>query len=1178
MQHKDHMAEEKRIGGLARYFVEYRQVGWLFLLAAVVWGVVSYFNLAQQEDPIIPNRWSVLITQFPGATAAQVEELVTKKLEKKITELSCIEETKSISRAGVSTINVLLRYAPQHLIDQQWEKIRAKVQEVTLPEGAEPPFLDTDFGNTITLLLAVTSENTPDAEVLARAEMVKGIVADLRHGETNLTDRATLVAFLPPAVSAAYRLEAMKYFNNFFVRNDVGRDWQRYVGSSVLVIDFATKLTRPELHAKLLDFYRQLFGSDGEVHPDLGDPILLMSGDDVVAALAGARRPLHSYRELEKITERLEDDLKLLADVGKVAIVGNVPETIYLRSSQKSRSAYELSPEDLRQAIAGRNAVIPGGFLRTEGQIFPVTVSGAYVSEYDLGQVVVGIKGADRLPVYLRDVFDVQRGYVNPIPYSVDVLDRNLGGALERKRTVLLSVEMKDGSDINKFAVVVGEELQRFESGLPPGVKIIRLSDQQESVVARIHHFGKCFAEAVLVVVIVCLFLMDWRSALIVALAIPLTVCMTLGGMYLCKIPLHQISIASLIIALGMLVDDPIVATDAINRELYHGQPRETAAWLGPYKLRRAIFFGTIINIVAFLPLALLKGDSGSFIFALPVVVAIALISSRIVSMTFVPLLGYYLLRGQKGLEEGGDVRPFFLFKPVDMALLGALPRYKAILGFGMRYVWVPVAIGYGLLLVTLPFGALLEQQFFPPADRRQVLLDIELPKAASIAQTRHVCDEVVKILEKRPEIESAGVFIGGNAPRFYCSLDIRDPTENLAQVLINTRSAEDVREMIGGLQSELDRSVVGARCLLKQLDQGPAIDAPIQIRLMGANLDALRSLADQVVGELRRAGGYKIFDDLGYRVPEIEVKVNQDRANILGVENPAIGETLKSAFGSLRVTELREGDHLVPVVIRLQDEERNEIEKLKWLYVYTALRRLVPLDSFAGLTIRPEYPAIPHFNKLRCVTVKAYAPFGQMPATILAKARGAIDGIAKPYGYRLQYAGEDKELRESQADMNKVMAISLSLIALTMVVQFKSVMKSVVVMLVVPLGLIGALLGLLTTGSPFGFMALLGIVSLAGVIVSHIIVLSDYVEEARAEGCVLEEALTKAGLVRLRAVLVTVLATVGGLIPLFLTGGPLWEPLASVHIFGLLLATLLTLVMLPILYYIFCAKLKWFK
>ncbi|MBK9139690.1 MAG: efflux RND transporter permease subunit [Verrucomicrobia bacterium] len=1177
----------RRLGGLARYFVEHREVGWMALIAVLVWGWVSYGRLAQQEDPEIPDRRALLVTHWPGATAGKVEQLVTQKLEDKLNELEAVEEIKSQSRFGVSIIHITLRSAPESVVEQQWDKFRARIAGAELPAGCHAPVLDTDFGDTITLLYGITSPPASDAECRARAHLIRTRLAALRS-DSGSTGRAAAFAFFPPDVARSFRENLQRKFLSELTARGLGDDERLAAGESFILVDFRARADAAALRAFMADFRRSVAGSDGELHPDFGGGVILMENEDPYPSIRATTPPRYSYRDLERVADALADDLKQVASVGRVRKIGNVPERVYLLFSAPNLEGYRLVPDDVIAAIATRNAVIPGGVFRAEGQNFPVQLSGEFTNELHLLDAIVAIAGgrsptgarAPTMPVYLRDLFEVRRGYENPIQFHVDVLQRDHPEApLTAHRSVLLAVEMKAGHVIGRFNEEVGAVVRALEPPrLPEGVRIVTLSDQPTAVRGRVHQFMKCFLEAVVVVVLVALFLMDWRSAAIVATAIPLTIAMTLGGMGVLDVPLHQISIAALIIALGMLVDDPVVASDGINRELAHGQARDTAAWLGPWKLRRAILFGTVINIVAFLPLVLLPADKGAFIVALPVVVTLALVSSRIVSMTFIPLLGWYWLRGQKGLEAGGEVRRFPLFRPVDRALVALLPRYQALLRAALDNPWRAIGVAFGLFVLSFGLTPFFGAQFFPPAERNQLLVDIELPESASIAQTGEACAAVVQVLARHPEVRSAAMFVGGTAPRFYYNVAPREPGNHLGQFLINTWRAEDVPPLLVALRAELDQEIAGARCVVKQLEQGPPVETPIQLRLSGDDLDTLRRLADDVAAILRDAGGYKVHDDLGRRMPTLVIEIDQQRANTLGISNRQIGRVAQAAFHEIPVTELREGDHLVPVVIRQRIEERNEAERIRTLYVRSVRDEVVPLDNFASVNLRPEYANIAHFNQLRAVTVKAFSRFGELPSRVLDRARPQLRALALPAGYRLDFAGEEKELRESRAEMGGVMLVSLSLIALAMVIQFSSVTKSLVVMLTVPLGLIGAFIGVTLFRAPMGFMALLGIVSLAGVIVSHIIVLSDFIEEARAEGMELKEALVQAGLVRLRAVLVTVLATVGGLIPLALTGGELWRPLTAVHICGLLLATLLTLVMLPVLYYVFCARLKWIK
>lgn len=1167
-------------GGLARYFVEHRQVAWLFLVATLVMGWVAYSRLPQQEDPRIPFRGAIVVTRWDGATASKIEDLVTRKLEKKISELESLEKIKSESRAGISLIQIEIKSAPQGRLDVEWDKLRAKLNEVSLPAGAGKPHLDADFGLPKTLVFAIASEPVGDGELAARAALIRERLRGLRVDgmrAVSLSGGRSAVAFFPaPATSRGARLEQLRRFSAFLQNDGLGSDIRTAAGESFLLVDFQTKRTAAELDDALARFERILRGSDREAHADAW-PALVLAGDaDPLPLLRQRSPPRHGYRSLEKVAEEFEDRLKQVGSVGKTEVYGSVKEVINLRFTPASSSGYKLDIAGVTNAVAARNSIVVSGALSSDGRDFPVQFSGEYRSERDLLGTVVGT-GRDGRPIYARDLFDIERGYENPIPFRVETLTRVRGvEALVPLRSVILTVEMKDGQIIQNFDRAVRAATETFTPELPPGVRIERVSDQPRSVQERVSTLLRSFFEALVVVVIVSLLLMDWRSALVVALAVPLTLSMTLAGLWILGIPIHQLSIAALIISLGMLVDDPVVATDGINREMASGHGKIVSAWLGPYRLRRAILFGTIINVFAFLPMVLLPSDVGAFVFALPVGVSLSLIASRIVSMTFVPLLGSYLLRGQKGLEEGGEVRRFPIFRWVDQFMLSMLPRYQRLLENSIAHPYRALAVGAGALLASFALVPLIGKQFFPSADRNQFLIDVRLPEAANIAQTNQVMAPIREALRHDNRVVNAALFIGGSTPRFYYNIESFPAQASVASVLVNTRSAKDTPGIIRDLRAKFDAEVAGARIIVKPLEQGPPVGAPIQVRLSGEDRDVLRGLADQVSASLRSAGAYKVSDDLGRRQPNLWLEIDQDRANTLGVDNSRIAGLARVAFTGFSATELREGDHLVPVRFQLDDAERNELSKLAGYYVETNSGGTVPLASVSDIRLQPEFAKLARYNQLKTVTVSAYAPLGQLPATILDRAKGAVTSLSLPAGYRLAFGAEDEKIAESNQAMILVMLLSVGLIALTMVIQFNSVTKALTVVVITPLGIIGALVGLTLLRAPLGFMAMIGVVSLIGVIVSHIIVLSDYIEEARAEGMELKKALVQAGLVRLRAVLATTFATVGGLIPLNLSGGSLWESLTAVHIFGLLFATGLTLVLLPVVYYVFAARWKW--
>ena len=659
-----------------------------------------------------------------------------------------------------------------------------------MPEGARQPWLNTDFGNTITLLFGLVSPPITDAECVARANLLRQRLAELRRGAP-ATNHAAVAAFLPSMDENS--MEVLRGRFEVAVRAaGLAKEVRTAQGHSFILTDLETSASRADLERFIADFTRTFFGTDRELyHPDFTQPILLMGDEDPLPQIRASAPPRYSYRTLELLARDFEDELKQVASVGKVTKVAIVQEAVYLLFSDANLAGYGLTPEMVKDSIAARNAVIPGGTMRTEGRNFPVQLSGEYKTEKDMLGTVVGM-GKGGAPVYLRDIFDVRRMYESPIPYKVDVLGRTgKDGSLDTRRAVMVAVEMRDGEIIRYFNRDVMKVAEAMKARMPEGLEFRVLSDQPTAVEHRIHHFVRCFVEAVVIVIIVGLFLMDWRSALVLATAIPLTVAMTLVGMQMLHIPLQQISIAALIIALGMLVDVPVVASDGINRELHLGEPRLRAAWLGPLHLRHPMVFGTLINIFAFLPLLLLTGDKGEFMKSLPMVVTLALAAAFLVSVTFTPLISYYVLRGQKGFDEGGEVRSMIPFRYVDQALAAVLPRYRAALEGSLKRPWLVLGVGYSVLALSCLLVPFLGDQFFPPAERNQLLVDIESPSTDSLTSLRATVDQAVELIKRHEEVASAAVFTGGTAPRFYYNVEPKEPANYLAQILINTRHAE---------------------------------------------------------------------------------------------------------------------------------------------------------------------------------------------------------------------------------------------------------------------------------------------------------------------------------------------------------------------------------------------------
>jgi multidrug efflux pump subunit AcrB len=744
---------------------------------------------------------------------------------------------------------------------------------------------------------------------------------------------------------------------------------------------------------------------------------------------------------------------------------------------------------------------------------------------------------------------------------------------LQTTRAITLAIRQVQGSHIADFGRDVEEALANLKGVLPDDLQVERTSNEPGEVEEKVQQFGQCLLEAVAIVIIVALLFMEWRSAVLVAFSIPLTVAMTMGMCQLVGIDLQQVSIAALIIALGLLVDDPVVAADAINRELADGQKPDVAAWLGPQKLARAILYATLTNCVAFLPLLLIKGASGDFIYSLPIVVTASLVASRIVSMTFMPLLGYYFLKGQRGFEAatGQGARAKFA-KWFTEFTYWSLDHKKVILG---------ACVGVLILCVAIE-KLFIKTSFFPKDLHSVFTVNVYMPEGSPIHQTRDQAFQIIKAIDRLEgeRIRSYTTFVGAGGPRFWLSIVPEQEAESYAQILVHTKDKEETAEIVERLKSSLPPLVAAPRVTIEQLETGPPIGVPVQLRIFGADIEQLRKLAKEVKDCLKRIpGSDNIHDDWDAEVLQISLNVKPDRANIMRISNQDVASTVATGLSGYSVTQLRERDHLIEVMLRLRSDERSQVSDLYGINVASSqYDTRVPLLQIGDIKTELVSPKVLRRDHERCLTVLCDAVPGVLPSEIVEKLEEMLPSLNWPPGYRYEFAGEYKEQSKGFADVQTALIVSLLSIYLALVLQFNNVFKPLIVFAAVPFGMVGGILGLLPGGAPFGFMAFLGVASLAGVIVSHIIVLFEFVEEMREKGEPLHQALADATLVRLRPVLVTVLATVGGLIPLAMEGGPLWWPLCCVQIAGLLIATVVTKVIVPAIYVVFVENLKLIK
>jgi multidrug efflux pump subunit AcrB len=1174
----------------ARLFVEERHIAWLALVVTLVWGVYGWTHMPKRKDPNLPVRVATAIAPWPGVTAEQVEQLVTRPIEQAAGQNSHLHvgdpgsdyAILSTTLPGLAIVQVQLADTISDT-EQEFSDIFTKLQQVQLPQGAGPIQWNSGFGDTAALMLTVASPQERPTDVAIRAIDVAAAIRKAREGATGAqtTDRASIVVAFPRSVDGRVVGRLRDVLSRELVTRGVVQDVRPLDGPGFVGIDAVTSLD----DAALLDAVRmgaaRTFGGT-QLHPDAWDPAIIRDPAHAEAKLSAVVGDRYSYRELDDFTDLIARTLDGVPEASKTARSGVLKEQVTLLYSQDRLAAYGLDPYRLSDALGERNITMAAGTVQTPTSAVLVDPSGQFTSADQIGDVAIAqTNGA---PVYLRDLVDVTRAYQDP-PTFLNFFGRfDAAGRWLRTRAVSIAVYMRDGQQIAQFGVDVDAALKGLVPGLPEDLVLARTSDQPRQVREKLDLFGEALWEAIALVVLTAwIGFREWRSALLMALSIPITMAMTFGFMFTLGLDLQQVSIATLIIALGLLVDDPVVAGDAIKNSLTAGHPPKIAAWLGPTKLAHAILFATITNIVAYLPFLLLTGNTGEFIWSLPVVMTCALIASRLTSMTFIPLLGYYLLRPDAGPEESMEEK-----------------REKGFTGLYFRTGYWLIERRKVVLLCSFLFlglGWLIAKQlptaFFPQDVQYLSTIDVWLPNDAPLAlteRTTRVVEQVVGEVtaeygKQHPEkdgkvLRSVTTFVGGGGPRFWSSVSPQQQQLNYAQLIVEVMDKDDTPKLAGPLQTALRKAVPGAVVQVQQLQTNPVAN-PIEVEITGrtdatasderGDIRTLRELAAKVTSILTgvpTAGN--VWADWFAETFRVRLAVDPDRANMAGVTNKDVASSAAAGINGSTVATLRDGNKTIPVVARLRPEERATLADVEGLYVYASSgSSKIPLAEVSDVRYALETERIIRREKFRAITVVAYPAPGVLSSQVLKVAMPKLDELqaSLPPGYAIKYGGELAKQQQSFGELLVIMAISGAMIFSALVIQFSSAIKPLLVFAAVPYGVVGALFGLWVTGQPFGFMGFLGIASLIGVIVSHVIVLFDFIEQMRERGEPLVEALLDAGIQRLRPVMITVGATVLALFPLALHGGPLWEPLCYAQIGGLSLATFIELLLVKVFY-----------
>ena len=713
----------------------------------VLWGIYGYVNMPKRKDPDIPVRVAVAVTQWPGVSAEKVEQLVTRPVEERIAQNTRVHPPeagnfgiKSMSLPGVSFVQVQLDEAGADT-RKEFSDIAIKLNDLnrSLPQGAGPIQFNSNFGDTAALMLTVASPAESPVVVALRAGAVARAIAEVRaRAPSGRGSRVAIVVAYSELVDPAILRRMRDLAARHLVESGLGRDVRPIQGPGFVGLDAATPLDDATLLRAVREFARDRLGAPA-FHPDSWPPVVVRDPKDTEARLREVAGPRYTYRELDNITDLIQRTLEQVPQVSTVQRSGVLPEQIFLEYSQAELASYGIQPSAIKSILGARNTALPGGVLSLQDTDVTLDPSGEFKSQNEIGGVIMTTDAAGNA-VYLRDLVEIARGYQSPPSFLNYYHWKDAAGAWHRSPAVTLAVQMRSREQIADFGRAVDAALAGLRPQLPPDLVLARTSDQPRQVKENIALFMDALYEAIILVVLVALVgFWEWRSAVLMALSIPITLAMTFGMMFALGIELQQVSIATLIIALGLLVDDPVVAGDAIKRDLGLGHPRVVAAWLGPTKLAKAILFATVTNIVAYLPFLMLSGTTGDFLRTLPIVMTCALIASRLASMTFVPLLGYYLLRAPKRREPTIE----------ELRSRGFTGLYYRIGVAVLEHRWKSFAVS----LVFLAAGAFLmtrlPTQFFPTDLQYLSYVDLWLPNNVSLARTDEVAARAAEVVRE---------------------------------------------------------------------------------------------------------------------------------------------------------------------------------------------------------------------------------------------------------------------------------------------------------------------------------------------------------------------------------------------------------------------------------------------
>ena len=851
-----------------------------------------------------------------------------------------------------------------------------------------------------------------------------------------------------------------------------------------------------------------------------------------------------THRELRDHVESIRSRLLQVPDVSKIDILGAQDERIFVEFSMQQLATLGIDRSALIAALQAQNLVSPSGTIQTGDEKLLLRVTGAFNSEQDI--LNVNFVAAGRL-IRLRDIATVTRGFADP----PQPLFRVNG-----EPAIGLAIAMREGGDILALGKNVSQAMKEVTADLPLGINPILVANQPDVVDHAIGDFTESLWQAIVIIMVISFISLGVRPGLVVALSIPLTLALVFPIMQLWGIDLQRISLGALIIALSLLVDDAMSTIDVMTTRLNLGDSKEIAASYAYKTLAAAMLTGSFVTAAGFVPIGFAASSAGEYTFSIFAVVSIALILSWIVAVLFAPLLGVALLKPQK-------------IKPAGPLMRG----FRAFLAAAMRFRWITIGVtvaAFAASIAALPF---VPRQFFPPSDRPDLLVDLRLPQNASIYATESVAQGVDAMLKNDPDVDHWSTYIGRGAIRFYLPLAVELPNDFFAQAVVVAKDVAARNRLQARLEKEIADKYPAVVNNISPLGLGPPVGWPVQYRVTGPDLNQVRDIAMQLASVVaRNPDARRVNFDWIEPARMVRIRIDQDQARLLGLSSATLAQVLNTVVTGAPVTQVRDDIYLVNVVLRATDEQRVSLETLRTIQVPLPNGNTVPLSQLASFDFDLEYPVIWRRDRVPTLTVQADAAPGTLPESIVSALEPDVEKIRAtlPLGYRIDVGGTVEESQNSQASVYAVVPLMLFLMITFLMIQLQSFSRLFLVLSVVPMGLIGVIGALLLAHQPLGFVAILGILSLIGMIARNGVILIEQIEAERAAGTPAWEAVIEASVSRFRPIVLTAISTVLGMIPIAVT--IFWGPMAYAVMGGLTVATLLTLIFLPALYVV------WFR